>query len=248
MSALKTFRIKRKLAKKMKQNRPIPQWIRQVFQVPPRPFPPNICLAGWRLTTPSATTPREGTGGAPSSDCRPHGNLLPSRPGQDGWSDSIFWIQLKNKNIAQIWSSISFLLLKLFFWRKLSLGVVTCTEFILLVLAVLAGWTERLHFIAKRIFWHGGLLISSGYNYVLSSEVLYRVNPSVKLSWCILLSSSYCRKFSPRLLFEKDIHTARNCCCWTLPARAEFDILTPNTSAVGLSWSCCKQDYSYWGL
>ena len=28
MSALKTFRIKRKLAKKMKQNRPIPQWIR----------------------------------------------------------------------------------------------------------------------------------------------------------------------------------------------------------------------------
>ena len=28
MSALKTFRIKQKLAKKMKQNRPIPQWIR----------------------------------------------------------------------------------------------------------------------------------------------------------------------------------------------------------------------------
>ena len=28
MSALKTFRIKRKLAKKQKQNRPIPQWIR----------------------------------------------------------------------------------------------------------------------------------------------------------------------------------------------------------------------------
>ena len=28
MSALKTFRIKTKLAKKMKQNRPIPQWIR----------------------------------------------------------------------------------------------------------------------------------------------------------------------------------------------------------------------------
>jgi len=28
MSALKTFRIKRKLAKKGKQNRPIPQWIR----------------------------------------------------------------------------------------------------------------------------------------------------------------------------------------------------------------------------
>ena len=30
MSALKTFRIKRKLAKKQKQNRPIPQWIRYV--------------------------------------------------------------------------------------------------------------------------------------------------------------------------------------------------------------------------
>ena len=30
MSALKTFRIKRKLAKKQKQNRPIPQWIRCV--------------------------------------------------------------------------------------------------------------------------------------------------------------------------------------------------------------------------
>ena len=28
MSALKTFRIKRKLAKKLKQNRPIPQWFR----------------------------------------------------------------------------------------------------------------------------------------------------------------------------------------------------------------------------
>nr|ALS04231.1 60S ribosomal protein L39 [Acartia pacifica]ALS04232.1 60S ribosomal protein L39 [Acartia pacifica]ALS04233.1 60S ribosomal protein L39 [Acartia pacifica] len=28
MAALKTFRIKMKLAKKMKQNRPIPQWIR----------------------------------------------------------------------------------------------------------------------------------------------------------------------------------------------------------------------------
>merc|ERR1712135_153822 len=28
MSAHKTFRIKRKLAKKLKQNRPIPQWIR----------------------------------------------------------------------------------------------------------------------------------------------------------------------------------------------------------------------------
>ena len=28
MSALKTFRIKQKLAKKQKQNRPIPQWIR----------------------------------------------------------------------------------------------------------------------------------------------------------------------------------------------------------------------------
>jgi len=28
MSALKTFRIKQKLAKKGKQNRPIPQWIR----------------------------------------------------------------------------------------------------------------------------------------------------------------------------------------------------------------------------
>ena len=27
-SALKTFRIKRKLAKKLKQNRPIPQWFR----------------------------------------------------------------------------------------------------------------------------------------------------------------------------------------------------------------------------
>nr|ALS05042.1 60S ribosomal protein L39 [Centropages dorsispinatus] len=28
MSALKTFRIKKILSKKMKQNRPIPQWIR----------------------------------------------------------------------------------------------------------------------------------------------------------------------------------------------------------------------------
>ncbi|KAF4520842.1 hypothetical protein B566_EDAN007138 [Ephemera danica] len=28
MSAHKTFRIKRKLAKKLRQNRPIPQWIR----------------------------------------------------------------------------------------------------------------------------------------------------------------------------------------------------------------------------
>ena len=28
MSALKTFRVKVKLSKKMKQNRPIPQWIR----------------------------------------------------------------------------------------------------------------------------------------------------------------------------------------------------------------------------
>ncbi|XP_021931188.1 60S ribosomal protein L39 [Zootermopsis nevadensis] len=28
MSAHKTFRIKRKLAKKLKQNRPIPQWVR----------------------------------------------------------------------------------------------------------------------------------------------------------------------------------------------------------------------------
>ena len=30
MSALKTFRVKRILAKKGKQNRPIPQWIRSV--------------------------------------------------------------------------------------------------------------------------------------------------------------------------------------------------------------------------
>ena len=33
MSALKTFRIKRKLAKKGKQNRPIPQWIRYDISV-----------------------------------------------------------------------------------------------------------------------------------------------------------------------------------------------------------------------
>ena len=31
MSALKTFRVKRILAKKGKQNRPIPQWIRLVL-------------------------------------------------------------------------------------------------------------------------------------------------------------------------------------------------------------------------
>ena len=31
MSALKTFRVKRILAKKGKQNRPIPQWIRYIF-------------------------------------------------------------------------------------------------------------------------------------------------------------------------------------------------------------------------
>ena len=32
MSALKTFRVKRILAKKGKQNRPIPQWIRLVLE------------------------------------------------------------------------------------------------------------------------------------------------------------------------------------------------------------------------
>ena len=33
MSALKTFRVKRILAKKGKQNRPIPQWIRLVSKI-----------------------------------------------------------------------------------------------------------------------------------------------------------------------------------------------------------------------
>ena len=33
MSALKTFRVKRILAKKGKQNRPIPQWIRFVSKI-----------------------------------------------------------------------------------------------------------------------------------------------------------------------------------------------------------------------
>ena len=71
---------------------------------PSKPFQPNICLAGWRRITTSATTPRGDTGGAPSWACRPHGTLLLST----GWNDGIFWILLENKNIAQIWSLISF--------------------------------------------------------------------------------------------------------------------------------------------
>merc|ERR1712154_192971 len=57
MSALKTFRIKRKLAKKLKQNRPIPQWFRS------------------GRATPSATTPRGATGGGPSSSCKPRSSM-----------------------------------------------------------------------------------------------------------------------------------------------------------------------------
>ncbi|KAF0773620.1 60S ribosomal protein L39 [Aphis craccivora] len=36
MSSKKTFKIKQKLAKKMKQNRPIPQWIRMRTDITPR--------------------------------------------------------------------------------------------------------------------------------------------------------------------------------------------------------------------
>ena len=64
----------------------------------------NISLSGWRLTTPSATTPRGGTGGAPSLDCRPH--ILPQ-----AWMVELEHIlnpPWKNKNIARIWSFISF--------------------------------------------------------------------------------------------------------------------------------------------
>ena len=81
-----------------------------------------------------------------------------------------------------------------------------------------------------------------------SSEVfkLYPVNQSAKPSWCKPLSSSYCRKFSPRLLCWKDIHTPRNCCYSSrlrssaFQARTEFDILRPSTSSVCWSLRCYK--------
>jgi ribosomal protein L39E len=51
MSALKTFRIKQKLAKKGKQNRPIPQWIRSVISFRYRSVPACINTGVARVTT-----------------------------------------------------------------------------------------------------------------------------------------------------------------------------------------------------
>ena len=136
MSALKTFRIKQKLAKKMKQNRPIPQWIRwdhtrylcllvdgsishSVFSVLCSAHWPEVTtlyslcylllLLGWGPATPSGTTPRGDTGGAPSSDCK------------HGW---------RTEERGSLWS-----LLRLAYLNSISTlnkysSIAACTEFI----------------------------------------------------------------------------------------------------------------------
>ncbi|EMS45683.1 60S ribosomal protein L39 [Triticum urartu] len=64
MPSHKTFRIKQKLAKKQRQNRPIPYWIRMRTDNTIRYLPPPSSF------TPG-TTPSAGTGAAPSSDSKP---------------------------------------------------------------------------------------------------------------------------------------------------------------------------------
>ncbi|PSN35677.1 hypothetical protein C0J52_21766 [Blattella germanica] len=61
MSAHKTFRIKRKLAKKLKQNRPIPQWVRMrtdnTISIEDDPHPETPGYPSFPGVSPKVTTP-----------------------------------------------------------------------------------------------------------------------------------------------------------------------------------------------